>query len=152
MVVPPDYEQLTDYYTREKIFVSIKPGIEQSRDKIEIDSIKITKYTVNELELTVAFKNPLYISMGDSPDQIRIEFLDTSYFVSSVSGEEIDYRESRFRRYLPYQMIPGDTTDSFILGTANLEGALNIVMLANFGLSLFLSTSLTTLWSLMNSL
>ena len=104
------------------------------------------------MELTVAFKNPLYISMGDTADQIRIEILDTAYFVSAETGEELDYKESRYKRDLPYQMIPGATTDSFMLGTTNLEKILNIVMLANVGVSVFLNTSLTTLWSLMNSL
>ena len=90
--------------------------------------------------------------MGDTADQIRIEILDTAYFVSAETGEELDYKESRYKRDLPYQMIPGATTDSFMLGTTNLEKILNIVMLANVGVSVFLNTSLTTLWSLMNSL
>lgn len=152
MIVPEGYELLDDYYTREKIFVVIRPGVEQERDKVDINSIKITKFTEKEMELTVAFKNPLYISMGDTPDRIIIEILDTSYFVSAETGKELDYKKSRYNRELPYQMIPGDTTDSFMLGTANLEKILNIVMLANVGVSVLFSTSLTTLWSLMNSL
>ena len=72
MIVPEGYELLDDYYTREKIFVVIRPGVEQERDKVDINSIKITKFTEKEMELTVAFKNPLYISMGDTPDRIII--------------------------------------------------------------------------------
>jgi hypothetical protein len=34
MIVPEGYEELGDYYTREKIFVVIRAGIEQERDKV----------------------------------------------------------------------------------------------------------------------
>jgi hypothetical protein len=34
MIVPEGYEELGDYYTREKIFVAIRAGIEQERDKV----------------------------------------------------------------------------------------------------------------------
>ena len=34
MIVPEGYEELDDYYTREKILVVIRAGIEQDRDKV----------------------------------------------------------------------------------------------------------------------
>lgn len=49
-------------------------------------------------------------------------------------------------------MIPGDTTDSFLDGANNLDRVLNMVIYANFALSVFSSGSLTGLWSLMNTL
>lgn len=39
MVVPSNYMQLTDYEITEKIIVVVRPGIDQHRDKLEINSI-----------------------------------------------------------------------------------------------------------------
>lgn len=53
------------------------------------------------MQLTVAFNNPLYISMAESPDVIRIQVVDNTYFKSAETQGYVDYKNSEFLTNLP---------------------------------------------------
>lgn len=62
--------------------------------------------------------DPLYISMGETLDVLKIKILDLSLF-KNLEGIEIE--NSDYRVTIPFQMIQSETTNQFILGTQNLQ-------------------------------
>ena len=62
--------------------------------------------------------DPLYISMGETLDVLKIKILDLSLF-KNLEGIEIE--NSDYRVAIPFQMIQSETTNQFILGTQNLQ-------------------------------
>ena len=82
-VLPPSIHNLTQAVMNTTLSLSIEPGYDQDVTKIGIKSFKFLLFSDTSVQLQVNFENPLYISMGDTLDTIRVEIIDTSYFMSS---------------------------------------------------------------------
>lgn len=50
------------------------------------------------------------------------------------------------------QMPQGDSTDSLLSGADNFKAGMDGLVIANFGMNVFLSGSLNSLWTLVNTL
>lgn len=71
-------------------FSLISGNIDSDTDPIEYAfSVEIDSFKSNSILLHFIFENPLLISSGDLPDEMVIEFIDTSLFVSSEFGQTL---------------------------------------------------------------
>jgi hypothetical protein len=55
----------------------------------------------------INFTNPLAISQGKVRDNVNIEIIDNSFFVSAVTGEAIPIENAKFSKSVPRQLPKG---------------------------------------------
>ena len=52
-------------------------------------TVQIKEFRSNSILLHFSFDNPMQISRGPNPDEMEIEFIDTSLFVSTDYGQTL---------------------------------------------------------------
>ena len=68
--------------------MSVIAGQNQDPSKIAIKEFKISSSSPNVIDVEVFYVEPLFISLGDSPDLLRVEILDLQKFLSP-SGDKM---------------------------------------------------------------
>jgi hypothetical protein len=52
------------------------------------------------MSISIVFENPLYISMGETSDEISISVINNTVFESSATGKLIDIVPSQYKKSL----------------------------------------------------
>ena len=81
---------------------------------------KETRFDENKLDLKVNFTNPIYISLGSSPDTFVIT-LNSSYFIAEETLEPLDVEYRVLQTPIPKQLVDSQGTKSFVTGTEAID-------------------------------
>ena len=66
-------------------------------------NVTLVGYDEDSFTLRFTFESPLSVSIGDEPDILTLEFVDTELFVSKESGKSIESDTSLIKKQLPKQ-------------------------------------------------
>ena len=111
---------------------------------------QLEEMTENTLMLQLMFEKPLFINYGDTPDRLKVTFVDQGQFISADTGFEIDQTSIIGR--MKGQMPLGSTTESMMTATGKVDKGMQGAVIGNFVVNVLLSGSLQYLWGMINAL
>ena len=70
--------------------------------KTKYSDIEIESFEEEEMIISLVFDEPLYVSMGETMDEIKVSVLDVTFFESKATGLFVDIFRCKFSESLPY--------------------------------------------------
>ncbi len=112
-----------------------------------------TNITSTEIMIQVVFQDPLYISSDGLFDSLVITVLPPTlpYLKSLVSGALIENPLQTVVKYLPPQVIIGQTTIEVSKATNGVEALGKYSVITNVAIQLTVSGSMQQMWSMINA-
>lgn len=96
----------------------------------------------------INFTNPLAISQGKVRDNVNIEIIDNSFFVSAVTGEAIPIENAKFSKSVPRQLPKGVVEKELVEDAKSASQSMTAVVIVQLIMQISMKGSLDDIWGL----